>query len=117
MAPDVPVGGQLGQGPLELFPVEVQGVIVDVLANLFKSLEEEVDLAQVAATSASGRLPGIDGRLVEDLPAPKLDHHGPSGYLLGDAGSGVLQDFDLIIGQIVFLQIGDLERSQCARTF
>lgn len=81
VAPDVLVGGKLGQGPLEFFSVQVQGVVVDVLAGPLKGLEEEVDLAQVAATSASGSVPTMAAGRTGTYPLPSSITIAPRGIL------------------------------------
>jgi len=48
MAPDMFVGGQLGDGALELLERQVEGVVLDILASLLESLEQDVDLAQIS---------------------------------------------------------------------
>lgn len=48
MARDVPEVGDVGQGALELPLRQVEGVVVDGLGLVFKGLQQEADLAQVA---------------------------------------------------------------------
>lgn len=79
MAPDVLVGRKLGQSSLEFPPIQVQGVVVNVLASLFKGLEEEVDLAQVAATSASGSVPATAAGWSRTYPLPSSITIAPAG--------------------------------------
>lgn len=70
---------ELCQSPLELFPVQVQRVVVDILAGLFKSLEEQVDLAQVSATPESGSEPITAAGWLRTYPLPSSITIAPSG--------------------------------------
>lgn len=47
MSSDMPVWGKLGEGPFELLPREVKGVVVDALARILQSLQQQVYLAEV----------------------------------------------------------------------
>lgn len=89
---------ELGQSPLELLSIQIQGVVVHSLGSVFKSSKQQVDLAQVSAKSASGSVPSVAGRPVEHLPAPELDDHSMLGNSLRNSGRRVLENFDLIVG-------------------
>lgn len=47
MSSDMPVWGKLGERPFELLPREVKGVVVDALARILQSLQQQVYLAEV----------------------------------------------------------------------
>lgn len=79
MAPDMLVGRKLGQSPLEFPPVQVQGVIVNILASLFEGLEEKIDLAQVAVTSALGSVPATVAGWSITYPLPSSITMAPAG--------------------------------------
>lgn len=108
MACDMLVVRELGQGSLKLLSIQVQCVVIDVLGGVFESSKQKIDLAQISAKSVSECVPDYGGKLVEHLPTPELDDHGTLGNPLCNAGRRVLQDFDLIIGQVVFIQVRDL---------
>lgn len=102
MALDVLVDGELGKGPLELLPGQIQSIIVNLLPGTFESLEQQVHLAQITTKSAPGTMPDRGG-LFRDIPTPELDEHGLVGNALRNLGGRFPKDLDLIIREVVLV--------------
>lgn len=88
-AADVLVMRQLGQRALELLKGQVEGVVLDALSGLFESLEKQVDLAEVATA--------------------ELNDHGVLGDAVCNLGGGGREDVDFVVGQVVLLEVCDLD--------
>jgi hypothetical protein len=79
MATNMVVLGKLGECALQLFPGQVQGIIVNSLPRVFQSLEKQVHLAEVSKrrqVRAGGK--GDDG-WYETYPLPSSMSMEPSG--------------------------------------
>jgi len=75
MSSDMPVGGKLGERPFELLPREVKGVVVDALARILESLQQQVDLSEIPETQNQSQHWALAIR--GGSPAAELDHHSP----------------------------------------
>lgn len=122
---DVAVGRNLAQSAVELLLAQVQGIVVDLLAGRLESLQEQPDLSQIPeAVSAikharsegrrevTGKTGWMDGWMDGRLPAAKF-HEESSGWDgPGNGGGGAAEHLNLVVGQVVLLQVGDLRLDQ-----
>jgi hypothetical protein len=106
VASDVTEVWQLGNGPFQLIQAQVKRIVVNLLARLLKSLKQQVDLAEVSLyISIIGK---VQGRLELYVPTAKLDDHGTAGDLCCHVLCILLQHSDLLVGEVILVQIGDL---------
>lgn len=106
----VALAGDLSQSTLELWQVEIKCEIVDIFFLSLQSLQEDVDLAEIAASTVNDKsfFPSQRMTIGQDLPASELNYHGTWLDPFGNLVSVGLQDLDLGIGEVVLVQVGDL---------
>lgn len=93
MSSDMPVEGELGERPFELLPREIKSVVVDALARILESLQQQVHLAEIPGTLKS--VPGFWRWLQEEAhPLPSSITMAPEGM---DLAISVAHDVSTLI--------------------